>query len=279
MKKVISASRRTDLVAFFPKWLAKALREENVRVVGPSGYAFNADLNPENIHTLVFWSKNYSNLINNSEGLLNLVKKYSQIYFHFTISGLGGTLIEPGAPSPHSAITQLDCLLEIAGLPERISVRYDPVLFWKESGKVKNNLDFFEKLAVELNSRGIKDVRFSFAQWYKKAQRRAKINNFVYYDPLLEEKLKYTLYLVEIAVHRQIQLFSCSQDFLTALPGVLASACIDGSRLSQLHPHGESCSENKDRSQREECRCTRSIDIGSYQQKCPDVCIYCYASS
>ncbi|MCK4557835.1 MAG: DUF1848 family protein [Candidatus Aminicenantes bacterium] len=30
--------------------------------------------------------------------------------------------------------------------------------------------------------------------------------------------------------------------------------------------------------QRAECRCTESIDIGSYTQSCPHSCLYCYAN-
>ncbi|TEU04292.1 MAG: DUF1848 family protein [Candidatus Aminicenantes bacterium] len=35
--------------------------------------------------------------------------------------------------------------------------------------------------------------------------------------------------------------------------------------------------DEKDR-QRAECRCTESVDIGSYTQSCPRSCLYCSTS-
>jgi len=247
MKKIISASRRTDLVAFFPEWLSSALKGERARVNGPSGYSYNVELKPQNVHTLVLWSKNFSNLIHNKNNLRNLVLKYDQLYFHFTITGLGGSFIEKGVPSPSKAISQLDPLLKIAGTPARISVRFDPIVYWKEAGKIKTNLYFLEKMVT-------------------------------YVDPSLEEKKEAARYLVEIAQRWQLNLFSCSQDFLAAIPGIKPSACIDGRLLARLHPHQEAVSFKKDKSQRPECHCTESVDIGSYTQFCPHSCLYCYAN-
>ena len=68
-KKIISASRRTDLVAFFPEWLAEAVRTEKSKVFGPSGHTYTVDLSPQNVHTFVLWSKNFVNLIDNYSGL------------------------------------------------------------------------------------------------------------------------------------------------------------------------------------------------------------------
>jgi hypothetical protein len=140
MKKAISASRRTDLVAFFPEWLSSALREEKARVLAPSRRALSVDLTPENVHTFVLWSKNFSNLINNQCHLRDLLGKYEQIYFHFTITGLGGSFIERGVPDAQAALSQLDSLVKISGLPQRISLRFDPVVYWIESSKLKTNL-------------------------------------------------------------------------------------------------------------------------------------------
>jgi len=278
MKKIISASRRTDLVAFFPDWLSSALREERARVYGPSGHTYTVDLRPQSVHTLVLWSKNFSNLIQNKNNLARLVSKYDQLYFHFTITGMGGSFIEKGVPSPSLAISQLEPLLKIAASPARISVRFDPIVFWQEDGKIRTNLYFLEKLAPTLNALGIKDIRFSFAQWYNKAKRRAAKYGFSYVDLPLEEKKEAARCLVQVAQKWQLNLFSCSQDFLTTIPGIRPSACIDGRLLAELHPQKEAVSLRKDKSQRAECHCSESVDIGSYTQFCPHSCLYCYAN-
>ena len=144
--------------------------------------------------------------------------------------------------------------------------------------QVRTNLRFFETLAPELSRRKIETVRISFAQWYRKAKRRAAAHGLDYLDPEPGEKLEQARYLAGIAATHGLRLFACSQDFVTAVPGIESSACIDGRLLQELHPDGAAVSVRKDKTQRKECRCTESIDIGSYTQHCPQACLYCYAN-
>ena len=278
MKKIISASRRTDLVAHFPGWLSAAVKEEVAHVYGPSSHCYTVDLSPQAIHTFVLWSKNFANLIENKSSLRDLLQKYDQLYLHFTITGLGGSFIEKGVPHPSVALSQLDPLIKIVGIPERLSIRFDPVLYWKENSEMRTNIPFFEKMAPELNARGIKDIRVSFAQWYAKAKTRAAKYRFLYIDPPQKEKKEAAGMLAQVAQSWDLQLYSCSQNFLTEVQGIRPSSCIDGPHLKKLHPYGEAVSGRKDKSQRAECRCTESVDIGSYTQFCPHSCMYCYAN-
>jgi hypothetical protein len=278
VKKVVSASRRTDLVAFFPDWLAAALQEDKAVFRGPSGRTTNVDLSPENVHTFVLWSKNFANLVANRYGLLDALRKYDQLYFHITVTGLGGSEIEPHVPAPTSVIRQLEPLLEIAGRPERISLRFDPIVHWEESDLAMTNLDFFENLARVASRLGVTTIRTSFAQWYGKAKRRAAHRGFRFVDLPIGDKLAAARKLAEVAAGRGLRLYACAQNFLAAVPGFHPSACIDGALLEELHPRREPVSRRKDRTQRPECGCTESLDIGSYTQSCPHSCIYCYAN-
>jgi len=278
MKRVISASRRTDLVAFFPDWLSHVLQAERARVYGPSGRTYEVDLSPDTVHTFVLWSKDFSNLIQNQHNLKELLQKYDQLYFHFSITGLGGSFVEPGVPRPAGAFPQLEQLIKMAGMPERVSLRFDPVVFWKEGKKIETNLHFFETLAPKAKSVGIKNIRFSFAQWYGKALRRASKHDFHFIDPSREDKKERARYLAQIAASFGLSLYACSQSFLDEVPGVKPSSCIAGRLLEKLHPQQEPASRIKDKSQRKECLCTESIDIGSYTQPCPHCCLYCYAN-
>jgi DNA repair photolyase len=275
---VISASRRTDLIAFFPEWLSKAISVKQAIIVGPSGNKYKVNLDYSEVHTFVLWSKNFSNLIQNKYNLLIHLSKYSQLYFLFTITGLGGTFIESQVPSPLMTISQIENLIKIAGTPERISIRFDPIVYWNEKGTIKTNLYFFEDLAPLLKKFGIKKVRFSFAQWYEKCKKRAKKYNFQYLDPSTEKKKEDAKYLAQIARTYDLELYACSQSFLTEVEGIEASSCIDGNLLIKLHPKNYPVSIKKDKSQRKECRCTESIEIGSYTQVCPHSCLYCYAN-
>ena len=278
MKKIISASRRTDLVSHFPDWLAGALRDERVRVLGPSHRVITADLSPGAVHTLVLWSKDFANLIRNVHGLRDALEKYAQTYFHFTITGLGGGPIEREVPCPSEALRQIPELVQIAGNPRRVSLRFDPIVYWREGDAIKSNLPFFETIAGEAARAGVEDVRLSFTQWYGKSRRRARSRGFEYVDPWEERKLHDAARLADVAARLGLRLFSCSQKFLTAVSGIRASSCIDARLLRELHPQNAEVSTVKDKSQRPECGCTESVDIGSYTQTCPHSCLYCYAN-
>lgn len=278
MKTVISASRRTDLVAFFPDWLAAALTARRVRVTGPRGRVHDVDLDPRSVHTVVLWSKDFSNLIRNASGLRDLLGEYAQLYFHFTVTGLGGTPVEAGSPPPAEALGQLPALTAMAGRPERVTVRFDPVVFWREGGSVRSNLEFFGTVADAAAGCGVRDVRVSFGQWYAKARARAAVRGFDLVDPPETEKRTLAEQLAGEAAERGLTLHACAQPFLAGVPGLRPSACIDGRLLERIHPAGEPASGRKDPGQRAGCLCTESRDIGSYAQACPHGCMYCYAN-
>lgn len=276
---MISTSRRTDLIASFPDWLAAALRLRRARVIGPSGGVHAVDLSPEAVHTVVLWSKDFSNLLRNEHGLRDLLAAYDQVYLHFTVTGLGGTAVEPGVPAPRETLAQLTGCVALAGDPLRVSVRFDPVLFWEDGGAVRSNLPFFAEVADAAAAAGVRDIRMSFAQWYGKAKRRAAARRFPFVDPPDEEKKARAADLAKEAATRGLSLFVCSQSFLAGVPGVRPSACIDAGLLGALHPDGAPASPRKDRGQRADCLCTESKDIGSYTQTCPHGCVYCYANA
>jgi hypothetical protein len=278
MKKIISASRRTDLVAFFPEWLASVISEELGAVLGPKGYTYRVDLNPQNVHTVVLWSKNFENLIDNKFGLRDKLRKYDQLYLHFAITGLGGSFLEQEVPPLGVALAQLDRLIEIVGIARRVSVRFDPVIYWREGNTERTNLSFFEKIAPILQEKGVQDVRFSFTQWYNKAKKRATKKGFDYIDLSFENKVKDAEHLHRIAGRFGLNLYICSQRAIGEAADIPSSSCIDGNLLQELHPDKAPVSTKKDRTQRNECLCTESVDIGSYTQFCPHCCLYCYAN-
>lgn len=276
-KIVISASRRTDLVASFPDELAGCLRRREADVAGPGG-RYRVCLDPARVHTVVLWSKDFANLLRNAHGLRSLLAAYDQIYLHFTITGLGGTGIEPGVPPYRPALAQLPGLADLAADPRRISVRFDPLVHWREGSAVRSNRPLFEEVADAAAAAGVRDIRVSFAQWYGKAVRRARARGFPYIELSDGDQRAVAAELAAAASARGLVLHACSQPALAGVPGLRPSACIDGGLLEALHPRRDPVSRRKDRAQRPACLCTESRDIGSYAQACPHGCVYCYAN-
>ncbi len=62
---IISASRRTDIPAFFGKWFMNRLKAQEVLVRNPmnSNQVTRIQLTPENVEAIVFWTKDPANFL------------------------------------------------------------------------------------------------------------------------------------------------------------------------------------------------------------------------
>ena len=64
MKTVISASRRTDIPAFYMPWFMERLLEGRFQVVNPfNNRSKVVSAGPDQVHSIVFWSKNFGPFI------------------------------------------------------------------------------------------------------------------------------------------------------------------------------------------------------------------------
>jgi len=256
MKKVISASRRIDMVAFQPDQFVTVLNEK---------------CPPDTVHTLVIWTKNPENLFH-YKPLAEKIKLYDQLFFHFTVTGMGGTVLEPRVPAPDRMMPYLEKLVQLAGNPRRIRFRFDPIVHLKMSnGENYSNLDWFARLAPAVHGTGVRDISVSWMSVYKKVASRLQragiapeaVTSSMWqcdFDTVMTVSEKYGF-----TIH------GCS------VPNMPRSRCIDGFLLSELHPNREPCSTRKARGQRTDCGCTESWDIGWYYP-CWHGCLYCYAN-
>jgi hypothetical protein len=258
----------------FNDWLVHHICQGFVDVPQPyTGKLKRVSLLPEDVHSLVLWSKDFRPLLDLATARQAL-KNYGQLFCHLTITGLGGTHLEPSIAPWQEVAAQLPDLTEFVGDPRRITVRYDPIVHWHEGGEVISNLPCAEPILGAVARAGITSVRVSFATLYGKVRRR---RGWRWYDPPPEQRLEITRCLVALAGSLGLALYSCSQLDLQEA-GAVPSRCIDGELLSMLHPQGLPAATASDRGQRAECRCTTSVDIGSYLMRCPNGCRYCYAN-
>ncbi len=255
-KIVISASRRIDMVGTAPDHLTQVL---------------NQKCPPEQVHTLVIWTKDATNLFEHKP-LLEAVRKYRQLYFHYTVTGMGASILEPRVPAPEKALRWLPQLIELAGNPQRIRFRFDPIVNLRlPCGAMYSNIDWFEKLAPQVHQLGITDVSISWMASYRKVVSRlsrAGIGLIEVTPQLWQEQYSR---VNEVADRYHLVLHGC------CVPGMPRSRCIDGQLLMALHPDREPCSLRKAKGQRSDCGCTESLDIGWYFH-CLHGCRYCYAN-
>jgi hypothetical protein len=265
---VISASRRTDIPAFYMPWLMNRLRAGSASYPNPfSHQIYTVSLRPEEVHSIVFWSKHFGPLLPHID---ELEKRGYRFYCHYTITG-APRLLEPHVPDwQHSVRVFRDLATRTS--PCHVQWRFDPILFTDEldTGFYAGR---FRALAAALE--GVtRRCYFSFAAFYGKVQGRLRRAGIRHIDLPLEEKQALVETLADIADDCGITLHACCQDALLN-PRVHKAHCVDSDLLAELFPDRPPVSAL--RPTREECGCFASRDIGVYDS-CPYGCLYCYAN-
>ncbi|RJQ60198.1 MAG: DUF1848 family protein [Desulfobacteraceae bacterium] len=282
-KIVLSASRRTDIPAFYMDWFMEGIASGAFDVIHPyTRRVTRVPATPDRVHTVVFWSKNFGPFLAGNYGE-KLIEKGLHLYFSFTINS-ESTLLEPNLPPLTDRLAQLHSLSRRFG-PACIDWRFDPICFFRvKDGRLQDNLKDFPRISDAAAALGIKRCITSFNDIYGKVRKRKKpVEGFVFVDPLPAEKRERILALNQSLGSKDIRLrLCCEKEVLDSLPeeaGVRKSACIPSRRLKALY--GGNISLESDRGQRVKagCGCRKSIDIGSYDlHPCAHNCLFCYAN-
>jgi hypothetical protein len=274
IKMIVSASRRTDIPAFYSKWFLNRVRAGWCLVPNPFNLnqSSRVALTASEVDAIVFWSRNPSPLMSHLGELDDLGLHY---YFLFTLIGYPRA-IDPGAPPLGRSLGTFQELSARIG-PQRTIWRYDPIVLSDLSG-----VDFHEKnfrrVAGELRGATERCV-ISFVQPYRKARARMEAaaagcaHPVDFSNPGVRALLGA---LSQIAAENGMQLFSCATEEDFSAYGIRASSCIDGELISRLFDI--EIAVRKDPCQRKACGCTASRDIGMYDT-CLFGCSYCYATS
>ena len=270
---IISASRRTDIPAFYAKWWMERVRAGFLLTRNP----YNAQqirrvsLLPADVDLIVFWTRQPQPLLRYLSELDELGYRY---YFHVTITGYPSWL-ESATPPVAQAVASFQQLARTLG-PERVIWRYDPILLCNGLS-IADHLRRFERLATQLAG-STQRVVISLADLYPRVLRELqKIAGLELHPPLQPDELAHLACgLVQIARRHGMTLFSCAETLPLEQWGIARGKCIDEVLIQTLF--GFSLPGRKDSGQREACLCIKSMDIGSYQS-CLHGCHYCYATT
>ncbi len=266
---IISASRRTDIPAFYSEWFMNRLRQGFVYTRNPFNNRLisKVPLSPDQTSCIVFWTKNPENFLKHLPEIDRMGHRY---YFHFTLTSYNSA-IERNVPKKTTVIETFKRLSDEVG-KERIIWRYDPV-FLTDRYDISYHLRWYEYLAKQLSGYTDKCI-FSFLDMYKKCEKNLKT---VHVHPLNN---KYKNCLAKnfhtIAQSCSINLEACAQEECFEKVGVSQTKCIDDNLISRLN--GRELSFPKDKNQRKHCTCVTSVDIGAYNT-CKNFCLYCYANN
>lgn len=270
--KIISASRRTDIPAFYGEWLMNRIREGFAGHVNPfSGKKYLVSLKKNDVAAIALWSKNFTPFINNA---VLLKDEGCTLFFNYTITGLPA-IFEPNCPAEDEAVDSMQQLSSIFS-PLHINWRYDPVLV-TDITDTQYHVDKFARLCSALSGY-VKRCYLSFPTMYGKVEKNFR--NFTgetaisFQSLSIHERIEFAEKLSAIAQNHGIEIYSCCGDYLSG-NRIKKGHCIDGGVISTIS--GLDLSGLKPRPTRKECGCTESTDIGIYNA-CPHGCVYCYAN-
>lgn len=262
---ILSASRRTDIPAFYSGWFINRLREGYVLVPNPFNikHLSRIELSPENIDCIIFWTKNAAPIFDK----LNIIEElgYKDYYFEFTITPYDES-IEKHLPPKNEVAETFRRLSDRIGA-DRVDWRFDPVII-NERITEPWLLNQFELMCNQLAGYTTKCI-ISFVDIYKHSD-----STFMSVDM---EKQKYIAkHLAEIASLYNLKLYACCEEYDFSSYGINHSACIDKEKIESIIGCG--LTGRKDNGQRKNCGCMESIDIGIYNS-CSHECTYCYATN
>ncbi len=309
---IISASRSTDIPAFFAQWFISRLKEGYCVWQNP----FNKKasyVSFANCKVVVFWTKNPRPLI---PLLHELDERGIHYYFQFTLNDYDQEGIEPNVPSVAERVETFKELSEKIG-KERVIWRFDPLMItpeltphellvkiWNLGNKLKGMTEKLVFSFIDING-------------YPKVRNKLLKETNLFTKENIGQSEFTSNQMLEIADGlskcrerwRQegwdITFATCGEQIDLKQFCIGHNRCVDSELMKRLWyddkellyylNHGEIPGKEglfgldfsrpplppeklKDKGQRKHCGCIKSKDIGMYNT-CRHLCAYCYANT
>ena len=308
--EIVSASRSTDIPAFYADWFFHRLK------VGYSAWknpfnGVNSYISYQNTRFIVFWSKNPKPLLGHLDELKG---RNIGCYIQYTLNDYEKEGLEKGVPPLEERIDTFKRLVDQLG-KGRVIWRFDPMILTDQIG-LDDLLRKVENIGDRLQDYTEKLV-FSYADIasYKKVRsnlEKSRINYREWTEPQMEE---FAQGLSELNRKWHYQLATCGEKIDIGQYGIQHNRCVDDELMVRFAHHDKALMDflgveiktvenslfgtepvpasairlsetqyalkkrdNRDKGQRQFCGCILSKDIGEYNT-CPHLCEYCYANA
>jgi DNA repair photolyase len=272
---IISASRRTDIPAFYSEWFMNRIHAGYCLVANPFNprQISRVSLAPDDVDAIAFWSKNPAPLMPHLDELDAMGHRY---YFQYTLCGYSAEL-EPHVPPVEERIATFRELAHRLS-PLRVIWRYDPIVV-SDYTDVDFHKRTFERIASALEGMTTRVV-ISLVDYYGKVRRNLKPLEgagwqFAEYTGAETESRDLLRWMAAAAQEHGLKIQCCSETVNLADLGIRPGKCIDDGLLNEVW--GVPLT-TKDPGQRSACLCAISKDIGA-NDTCLHGCRYCYATN
>lgn len=307
---IISASRSTDIPAFYAKWFFNRLAKGYCAWYNP----FNQQkmyVSFKHCKVIVFWTKNPRPIL---PYLHELDKQGIHYYFQVTLNDYEQEGFEPNVPKVEQRIKTFKELSEMIG-KERVIWRFDPLIItpsttprillskiWHIGNQLKGYTDKLVFSFVDVIAyRKVQNNLIKETSCFNKDNVVSAEMNDVQRKEIVEGLVR----LREVWKEQgwNITLATCAETIDLEAYGIEHNSCIDGRLMERLfatdyeliyylhtgklpekdmfgnYPELPTKYKNlKDKGQRKVCGCMISKDIGMYNT-CRHFCIYCYANT
>ena len=309
MPVIVSASRSTDIPAFYSDWFMERLKAGYVKWFNP----FNGQplyVGFSKMRCIVFWSKNPAPMIPHLDELDKICPNY---YFQFTLNDYDAERIEPNVPSVANRVETFRRISERVGR-DRVIWRFDPLILTDKLA-VKDILEKVERLGDKLAAYTSRLV-FSFIdiKSYAKVGKNLERGGIAAREFSSDEMCEVAQRIGELVKGWGIAAGTCGEIADLDRYGIEHNRCIDDRLMAKCFSHDHELMEFirgddsvgrarrarreqlllnfefdslddegrharlKDPGQRLACGCIMSKDIGEYNT-CPHLCHYCYANT
>lgn len=312
---VVSASRSTDIPAFYADWFFHRLDKGYSAWTNPFN-GVKSFVGYADTKFIVFWSKNPRPLLKHLD---ELKKRGIGCYIQYTLNDYEEEGLERGVRPLAERIETFKLLVERLG-KGAVVWRFDPLILTDKIDTDKL-LCKIENIGDQLREYTEKLV-FSFAdiESYKKVKNNLQKSHIKYIDWTKSQMEDFAKRLVVLNKSKgwNFELATCGE--IADLDGVEHNHCVDdklmvrfgykspelmkflgaeivdggytNSLFTEIDPveipadaislengqHAIIRKNNKDKGQRIACGCMKSKDVGEYNT-CPHLCEYCYANS
>jgi len=307
---IISASRATDIPAFYNDWFFKRLSIGYSAWINP----FNGTksfVSFRNTRFIIFWSKNPAPLL---EHITDLDKKNIGCYIQYSLNDYEREGLEKAVPPLTQRLDTFKRLSDSLG-KGRVIWRFDPLVL-TDNITEDSLLEKIEHIGDQLYGYTEKLV-FSFADIlaYKKVKANLERDRVNYQDWTDDRMDKFASRLSKLNGKWGYNLGTCAEKIDLEKYGISHNKCIDEDLLIRFAPDDKKLMDflgvnvrfpdkglfgkeqipegslklgdgriafksrnNKDKGQRPFCGCIASKDIGEYNA-CTHLCEYCYANA
>lgn len=302
---IVSASRSTDLPAFYSDWFVERLEKGFIKWFNPfNGAPLYVSLSDARL--IVFWSKNPRPMLEKLPGRdaspLDVVEqKGVNSYFQFTMNDYDAERIESRVPLIGQRIETFKRLSSRIG-KDRVVWRFDPLILTDEL-TVAKLLEKVKRLGDQIAPYTSRLV-FSFIDInsYRKVAANMERGGIRAREFAPEEMEEVAAGIGELVKGWGISAGTCGEIKDLDRFGIEHNRCIDDRLIVKCFSQDETLMKfigakyaepdfltgeqggwrpgtyQKDKGQREACGCIMSKDIGEYNT-CPHLCHYCYANT